>query len=248
MTGVAQRLRLRDRELVSIVGAGGKSSLLRTLGGELAVTRPVVLTTTTKMGTDQVSDPAVWSEDPDVISAELSEAQRQGRPLFVANQRIGEKVVGLDEHTVDDLFQSGIADAIVVEADGARRRLIKAPATHEPVIPTLTTTVVVVASARALGRPVSSASHRPDRFAELAGIGVEDPIGVDDAVRVLLHVDGGRKGLPPHARLAYVITPGLDRDETDELAASLSAGAGVAAAFVWRRTDDASAATPPPSD
>ena len=48
-------LGLGRSELVAFVGAGGKSSLLLGLGAELSVSGSrVVLTTTTKMGTDQI--------------------------------------------------------------------------------------------------------------------------------------------------------------------------------------------------
>ena len=233
---IADRLGLAKRELIAIVGAGGKSSLLRQLGSELARTASVILTTTTKMGADQVSHPAAWTSEPTEIEAALRVARDARQPLFVASQRIGEKVVGIEAETLDDLFESSISDFIVIEADGARRRAIKAPAPHEPVIPHRTTLVIVVASARAIGHPIDAVAHRPERFAEVAGIGTSNLLTVEHAAAVLVHPSGGRKNVPPHARLCYVITPSVeDPDAAPALAAEIAASKGSPPALVWNR-------------
>ena len=233
---IADRLGLAKRELIAIVGAGGKSSLLRQLGIELASGASVILTTTTKMGADQVSHPAVWTTASAEIDTALRAARSARQPLFVASQRIGEKVVGIEPETLDDLFVSGISDYIAVEADGARRRTIKAPASHEPVIPLRSTFVIVVASARAIGHPVEEVAHRPERFAEVAGIGTSDRLTVEHAAAVLVHPSGGRKNVPPHAQLRYVITPSdHDRHAAPALAAAIAEGEGSPPALVWNR-------------
>ena len=233
---IAERLGLASRELVAIVGAGGKSSLLRQLGTELATEASVMLTTTTKMGADQVSEPAVWTTSAAEIESALRIARSARQPLFVASQRIGEKVVGIEPETLDDLFESDVSNFIVVEADGARRRAIKAPAPHEPVIPRRSTLVIVVASARAIGKPVADVAHRPERFAELAGISQADRLTVEDAAAVLVHPSGGRKNVPSDARMRYVITPSDDDPDTaPALAAAIADSEGPAAVLVWSR-------------
>lgn len=61
-------------------------------------------------------------------------------------------------------------DYILVEADGAARRPLKAHAPHEPVIPTEANQTICVVGASGFGRPIAAAAHRPERYALLAGV------------------------------------------------------------------------------
>lgn len=204
------RFGIGSRELVSIVGAGGKSTILFALGRELAGSSGrVVLTTTTKMAIDQVTEPTCWSDDPAVVEAALVPR----RPLFVAVNRIPGKVTGPSSEAVDRLFSETTAHYVLVEADGARSMSIKAPEDHEPVIPRATTTVIVVAGIDAIGRPISEVAHRPDLVARIAGIGANDVLTIEGAASVLLHRNGGLKGIPDAARVVMAITKVTPDDE-----------------------------------
>ena len=209
---VADRIGIGDRELVSIVGAGGKSTILFLLGRDLAASSGrVILTTTTKMAADQATEPICWSDDP----AEVDLALEPGRPLFVVTGEIPGKVTGPSANSVDRLFQETTADHVIVEADGARSMSIKAPADHEPVIPSHTTTVVVVVGIDAIGRPISDVAFRPDLVAKIAGIGEGELLTCDHAAAVLLHPDGGLKGIPRRARVVMALTKVTpDSDQT----------------------------------
>jgi molybdenum cofactor cytidylyltransferase len=210
-----ERLGLGDRELIAIVGAGGKSTVLFGLGTELAARGSrVVLTTTTKMGRTQVTDPACWSDDPKAIDV----AFQEGRPLFVAMNPIPGKVTGPSPGAVDRLFAESTAAYVIVEADGARSMSVKAPAEHEPVIPSRSTLVIVVAGIDAVGRSVREVAHRPDRIAALTGLGPDSILTVADLAAILLHTHGGLKGIPDSARVAMAITkmtPETERAATE---------------------------------
>jgi len=214
------RFGIGSRELVSIVGAGGKSTILFALGRELAGSSGrVVLTTTTKMAIDQVTEPICWSDDPAVVEAALV----PGHPVFVAMGRIPGKVTGPSPEAVDRLFSETTAQYILVEADGARSMSIKAPADHEPAIPSTSTTVIVVAGIDATGRPISEVAHRPDLVARITGIGADDVLTIKGAASVLLHRNGGLKGIPDAARVVMAITKVTPDDEqgANQLAAIL---------------------------
>ena len=200
---IHERLGLRARELVAIVGAGGKSTILDALGRSLAAGGSrVVLTTTTMLAESQVTEPACWSQVPSEVEARLL----PGTPLFVAAGRVPEKVTGPSARAVDRIFLETSADYVVVEADGARHMLIKAPAAHEPVIPQAATTVIVTVAADAIGRRVADVAHRPERVAALADLGVDDILTPGAAAAVLLHPTGGLKGIPAAARVVVAIT------------------------------------------
>jgi molybdenum cofactor cytidylyltransferase len=90
---------------------------------------------------------------------------------------------------------------LLIEADGSRQRPLKAPADHEPVIPDFVDMVVVLVGLSGLGKPVREDwVHRPERFAELAGGTLGDPVTAEDLARVLNNPRGGLKSIPPGAR------------------------------------------------
>jgi molybdenum cofactor cytidylyltransferase len=92
------------------------------------------------------------------------------------------------------------------EADGSRTRPFKAPAGHEPVIPVETTLVVPVVGADVLGAPLDADHvHRPELVSALSGAPVGAPITPEIVARVVAHPEGGRKGVPPGARVAVLI-------------------------------------------
>ena len=198
-----ERLGLGSRELVAIVGAGGKTTIMGILADELgSAGARVVLTTTTKMGADQVAKPVCWSDDPDEVEGMLT----PGVPLSVLIGTAEGKVTGLPPDAVDAMYLSTSADYVIVEADGARSLSIKAPADHEPVIPELSTTVIVVMGADALGEPIGSVAHRVDRITALTGLTGGDVLTPQDAATVLLHPLGGLKDVPEAARVVVVVT------------------------------------------
>ena len=78
---------------------------------------------------------------------------------------------GLRPQEIEEVYAGGRFDVCLVKADGARSRLIKAPAAHEPVLPNGTGTLLAFASIRAAGKPLDAEiAHRPDRIAELLWI------------------------------------------------------------------------------
>jgi len=219
---LADQVGIGAHELISIVGAGGKSTILFELGRDLAApSGRVILTTTTKVAADQVTEPTCWSDDP----TEVEEALESGRPLFVVTGEVPGKATGPLPDAVDRLFVETAVDHMIVEADGARSMSIKAPADHEPVIPDLSTTVIVVVGIDAIGRPVSEVAFRPDLVATISGIEEDDAMTVPNAAEVLLHAHGGLKGIPETARVVMSIakvTPNTE-ETAQELAKMLEA-------------------------
>ncbi len=224
MTGLAERLGLRERELVAFVGAGGKSTTMFRLGSELAAAgRRVVLTTTTKMGSDQARRAAAVCRP-----ARVAQALTEVSPVLVVAYDDGRKVTGPSPDEVGVLFFESGADHVLVEADGARGRSFKTPAEHEPVIPAATTLVVIVVGADALDRPIAERCHRPELVASLAGLEVGDPLDVDAAVRVLIHPSGVLRAIPLLARVVVAVTK---VDAAPDGAAVLQRRLGATAAF-----------------
>ncbi|MCL1594621.1 MAG: selenium cofactor biosynthesis protein YqeC [Actinomycetia bacterium] len=219
---LSDRLGLGSRELVAIVGAGGKTTILHTLASELGSrSASVVLTTTTRMGPDQITNPLTFLSDPSGIE----DLVVRGTPLFVLSELATDKAIGVSPQDVDRIFGRSSIDYVIVEADGARTMSIKAPAEHEPVIPPTSTLVVVVLGSDALGKPLGTVAHRVDRISHITGMSQDDPVTPSRAAEILVHPMGGLKGIPDEARIVVAITKvrADNRDDVSELAAILSA-------------------------
>ncbi|MDZ7599586.1 MAG: selenium cofactor biosynthesis protein YqeC [Desulfobacterales bacterium] len=112
----------------------------------------------------------------------------------------GDKLAGYPPESVDAFRAAGLFRWILVEADGAGHRPLKAPAAHEPVIPACTDWVIAVAGLAAVGRPLDARwVFRPERFSALAGISAGDPVTPEAVAAVLMHPEGIMKGCPPAA-------------------------------------------------
>ena len=202
MISPAKQFGVGRRELVSFVGAGGKTTLLLGLGAELASAASVVMTTTTKMGADQLPNWAtVCRTDTEVTDGIVGDG-----PVFVVDSVAGEKVMGVTSEHADALFARAGVDYVLVEADGARRRSLKAPAAHEPVIPETTTIVVAIAGLDAIGGRVGDVAHRPERVVALTGRTLDDLVAPVDIARILSHPDGGLRNVPDGARVVVALT------------------------------------------
>lgn len=187
-------------ELISLVGGGGKTTTLFALGRQLP--GPTVLTTTTKMGSDRTDGLPLLVRPTD---DELCQAASQG-PVLVWSDATGHRATGVESVECDRWFDelAPIAN-VVVEADGSRRRPFKAPADHEPVIPTKSTIVIACIGVGAFDRPISERCHRPELIAALANCSVYDPLTPQRAAAVLVNPEGSRKSCPPHARFIIAV-------------------------------------------
>ncbi len=208
---ISQALRLGSRPVVAFVGAGGKTAALLRLADEIATLdfhRRVIITTTTHLFAAQVARAGALLRDdgssnlPGRAQAELA----RHSPVVLVGQDEGERVAGLPPERIDALAALEDVDAILVEADGARMLALKAPAAHEPAVPTITTVLVPVVGAAGIGAPLDDAHvHRAEIFARLAGARLGEAITPEMVARVLAHPEGGLKGKPGDARVVVLV-------------------------------------------
>ncbi len=187
-----EALGLDRAELVAFVGAGGKTGALLLLGEELASrSRRVITTTTTAMFRHQLAGAGPLllgtarrgeggtgqAPDTDEIRRALADG---GKAAVAAGPGETGKVRGLAPGAVDDLWAEGLADYLLVEADGARGLSFKAFAAHEPQVPATTTTVVVVAGLDALDAALTDDHvHRAGLLASRLGLALDTPLTTD---------------------------------------------------------------------
>ncbi len=200
-------LRLRPKEVVVLTGGGGKTTTMFRLAEELRTAdQRVVTTMTTKIFVSQMERaPArLVLEGAGTLLAQLSAALADQGHVLIAGGTVVEqdKVQGAPPELLDRVAAHPAVDAMIVEADGSRRLPFKAPAAHEPVIPSSATIVIPMVGLDVLGQPLDAEHvHRPGLVAELSGATLGAPVTPDIVAIVLAHREGGAKGLPPHARL-----------------------------------------------
>ena len=194
--------------IVAVVGGGGKTSLVHALGAE-ASSRGLsaLLASTTKFTRPPGREmpPLVETTDGGALET-VRTGLRSGSVLALSGgSGTHARLMGFAPETIDALgtLRPGL---IVVEADGAAHRPFKAPAAHEPVIPASSTHVIVCVGLRVLGHPLDSSwVHRPELVAGLVNATLGDRVTADMIYAVLQHRLGGRKGVPPGARLSALL-------------------------------------------
>ncbi len=198
ISDLGSALHLGPHELVSLVGGGGKTTVLFELGRQ--IDGLVVLTTTTKMHSGRTAGYHVVNGPSD---RELIDALTAYRTVLVWRHGARGKAHGVDRASCDRWFD--LADHVIVEADGARQKPLTAPGPFEPVVPTATTLLVACVGADALGRVIADQCHRPMRVAAVAGCSPYQRLTPQRLVSLLLSDRGLMKGRPADARFAVVV-------------------------------------------
>lgn len=224
---LSESLRLGNKDVVAFTGAGGKTSALLQLAGELvAQGKRVVVTTTTRLFAAQAQAPnAVTLYYDPAQELGIGQALEGHKLVFAVCEREPRppksprlksddtKVSGIPPSVVDAIAAREDLDVVLVEADGARMLPFKAPAAHEPVVPASTTVFVPVVGASVLGKSLDETHvHRPEIVARQAGARIGDRITPTLVARVLVHPEGGLKGKPPSAHAIALI----NQVETEE--------------------------------
>lgn len=163
--------------VTAVIGGGGKTTLLRVLGMELALRHSVLLCTTTKI--------YPFPQIPCARTAAELEALRREHRLLCAGTPVPDSgKLTVPQHSMPQL--AAWFDYVLVEADGSAQRPMKAHAAHEPVIPKETSQTICVVGALGFGRSIAEAAHRPERYARLANTEETAPVTPETEATVLL--------------------------------------------------------------
>lgn len=175
--------------VISIVGAGGKTSTMFRLAEEAEASgKKAIVTTSTH----------IWRPDgyPVVLADTWQEigSVRWERGILVVGQPAKEqKLKGLPEEQIGRLTEW--ADVVLVEADGAKCLPVKVPGSHEPVVVPGTDVVIACAGLDSIGKPLNKICFRKELAAELLGVDEHHLLTPGDLAVILLHEKGSRKSV-----------------------------------------------------
>jgi molybdenum cofactor cytidylyltransferase len=203
---------------LALTGAGGKTTAMFQLARQLLEKTPrVLVSASTHLAEEQLA----LADQVITIAKGRGEfpVPPPGVTLLIGEPVGEERRAGLPMQVLDELrrLADELGAPLLVEADGSRRRPLKAPAAYEPVVPAWVDGVLVTAGMSGLGRPLGEEwVHRPQLFSQLSGLSLGETLTAQALAGVLTSPQGGLKGIPPSARRALL----LNQADTPQLQAA----------------------------
>ncbi|HOV89871.1 MAG TPA: selenium cofactor biosynthesis protein YqeC [Syntrophorhabdaceae bacterium] len=151
---------LEGHKFISFIGGGGKTSFIKYLAKEFSKKgEKVVITTTTKM----------WAEEPFLLlRGEEGLPVDLMSPFMVGKDVINGKITAISEKEIEYLRL--FFDKVLIEADGAKTKPIKFPASYEPAIPHITEKVIVLCGLDSLFKRIDETVFRWGLLCRKTGI------------------------------------------------------------------------------
>lgn len=192
----ALELNLDEKLIISLVGGGGKSTTMDRMAKEFKSMGKRVLVTTTTMlfyHEHKEYDEFILGELPEIYNPLEGSITLLGSGII--ENELGDKIIGIDLEELEEIYNRNIFDVILIEADGARLKPIKAPAIHEPVVPIFNNITIGLIGLDSIGKELIDENvHRPEILISL--LEVEEPHFIDeeDIAKLVLHEEGLFKG------------------------------------------------------
>lgn len=216
-------IEIEAKEMICFVGAGGKTSTMFRLSQELSQKNKNVLITTTTA----VYFPEKKSFDNIIISEQEDIGIFDGiigSGITVLGKAISPegKLLGVNPKFLNTIFLKGMFDFILIEGDGSKGRPVKAPAEHEPVIPSHTTKLVGLVGVDCVGKTVSKENvHRPEHFCRIVGCSEGDLINIEMIGKLIIHNQGLFKATPEQSE-KYLILNKVDVESERRIAIDIT--------------------------
>jgi len=197
------------KEVMSLVGGGGKTTLMFALAREIAANRSTVVTTTTTKiwkPRDVETCLIIDADEERLISRTIDSIGKHRHITLASEQLPNGKLKGIRQELVDILIGLDEICHVIVEADGAAGKPLKAPNDFEPVIPWSTSLVIPVVGLDALGQRLSpDIVFRQDIVSKITGLIPGDKILAEAIATLLTHEEGVTRGSPNHARIVPLL-------------------------------------------
>lgn len=180
--------KLNKESIISIVGAGGKSTLMNFLAKELKKENKVLVTTTTKIYKPKNNDFDFIALGRDELNI-LKYSSLKGIYVYGSFINKENKLVGITSEEVESEIK--YFDYIIVESDGSKCRSIKGWNSTEPVVCNKSTKTIGVMSIDILGKEINDCNvHRVKEFNEITNGSIGDKINREIFLSVIFHKDG----------------------------------------------------------
>lgn len=180
-------LEIKKGDIISIIGAGGKTTLMFLLANKLKDKGKVLVTTTTK----------IYNPKEEVNNLELGEEGYKSlkyineNGIYAYGKYINDenKLIGIDVNELEGFKDS--FDYILVEADGSKRKDLKAWNNNEPVISSITSRTIGVLSLKTIDMEINNENiHRLKEFTNLTNSKEGENVNLDILIEVIFNKKG----------------------------------------------------------
>lgn len=181
-------LNIKKHNVVSIVGAGGKTTLMFKLANELKDKGKVLVTTTTKI------------YKPNENEVKYLSIGKEGYKFIKNNKEYGiyaygedvnkeDKLIGIDPNLVDDLKNT--FNYILIEADGSKKKDLKAWNENEPIICSVNDKYIGVLSLNSINIEINNNNiHRIEEFLTLTNSNIGEKVNLDILIEIIFNKKG----------------------------------------------------------
>lgn len=179
-------INIKDKDVISIVGSGGKTSLMYYLSKNILGKKILVSTTTKiKIPTIKFYDYIAFDKDK---AKYLKENNSKG--IYILANKISEDKLGSFElEYLEDLTNN--FENVILEADGSKEKLIKAWNEEEPVILKNTTKTIGVLNLDILGKEINDKNvHRLERFIKMTNFSLNEEIDEQCLIKIIIDENG----------------------------------------------------------
>lgn len=177
-----------SKAVVSIVGAGGKTTLMFSLAQKLKSEHKILVTTTTKIYVpkeNQYDFMALGDKNFD----KFNKMSQNGIYVYGSYINQESKLIGIEPSLLDNL--TSYFEYVLVESDGAKQKLVKGWNFNEPVICSATTHTVGVLNLNAIGLKTNEENvHRVEEFIKITGAKPGEEINEYHLARLVFHKNG----------------------------------------------------------
>lgn len=168
-------LGLAPGDLLAIMGAGGKATVMKRLVQELLEKKtPVIVTSTTNLhalGEGAAPSLLLSEAGRDQVTDAVRDWAARGAVIWVEKKLPKNMFRGLAPDRIEALHAEKTGGVLLVKTDGARKRLLKVPGGEEPVLPRSATHALLIFGLSAIGRPAGpDVIHRFERTCALTGL------------------------------------------------------------------------------
>lgn len=210
------------KEMIAFVGAGGKTTSIFKLAKELKNSNKRVLVTTSTAiyyPNEEEYDGLIVDR---VFDIENIDKIKEGSITVIGREVSKEnKLLGLSKQLIDEIYNLKVFDYILVEADGSKRKSIKAPANHEPVIPINTDRVVGVIGLDFIKKKINRENvHRPELFCNITNSKMEEIIDEDKIFKLIVNKKGLFKSTSKECK-KYILLNKVECEERKEIASRI---------------------------
>ncbi len=183
---MADTLGIKRGSVVSVVGCGGKTTLIRRLAQILSTHMRVGVAATTKM---YIPEKGTYRDIFVRNHRECTEPVTENGIYYFADEIIPGKIHGFSAYMAAQAKST--MDVLLIEADGSRRRPLKGWAAYEPVIIDDTTLTIGVVTLKELGNQATEKNvHRMLEFERLTGAAEGDIVQAHH-ISAMVNAPGG---------------------------------------------------------